>query len=80
MIEISLFKWQWQFPHLAFLCGPRSLVLEERMRAAMCATGECSAGPGVQASIHRVTCVLILIISTSDIKCYNGLYLSFYHR
>ena len=29
---------QIQFPHLAFACGPRSHLLEERTRAAMGAT------------------------------------------
>ena len=33
-----------QFPHLAFVRGPRSPALEERMRAAMGATEERSAG------------------------------------
>ena len=33
-----------EFPHSAFRREPRSLALEERMQAAMGATGECSAG------------------------------------
>ena len=46
-----------EFPHLAFVRGPRSLVLEETMQAAMGAAGESSAGPHAQFSIY----VLIVI-------------------
>ena len=35
----------------AFAHGPHSPVLEERMPAAMGATGECSAGPHIQCSM-----------------------------
>ena len=41
-------------------------------------TGDCSAGPHTQCSIHHVH--WSLLISTSDIKRYDNLYLSFHHR
>ena len=34
-----------KFPRLTFVQGPRSPALEVRMRAAIDAIGECSAGP-----------------------------------
>ena len=34
-----------EFPHSAFVRGPRSPALEKGMRAAMGATRECCAGP-----------------------------------
>ena len=40
-----------QFPHSAFARGQRSPALAERMRAAMGATDECSAGPQTQCSM-----------------------------
>ena len=68
-----------KFPYLAFVCGPRSPVLEEGMQAAMGVTGECSAGPHTQCGKHVHW---FLSISASDIKRYNNLYmyLSFYSR
>ena len=66
-----------QFPHSAFARGPRSPALEEGMRVAMGATCECCAGPYAWCSIYVHW---FLLISTSDIKRYNNLYLSFHRR
>ena len=66
-----------EFPHSAFARGPRSPVFEERMRAAMGATGERSAGRPPYLEWHVYW---FLLISTRDIKLCNKLYLSFYRR
>ena len=63
-----------QFPHSAFARGPRSPVFEERMRVAMGATGERSAGRPPHSEWHVYW---FLLISTRDIKLCNNLYLSF---
>ena len=66
-----------QFPHSAFARGPRSPAFEERMWAAMGATGERSAGRPPYPEWHVYW---FLLISTRDIKLCHNLYLSFYRR
>ena len=51
-----------KFPRLTFVQGPRSPALEVRMRAAIDAIGECSAGP------VRSVVFFFQLITTSDIK------------
>ena len=63
-----------EFPHSAFVRGLRSPAFEERMRVAMGATGERSAGRPPYPKWHVYW---FLLISTRDIKLCNNLYLSF---
>ena len=63
------------FPHSAFARGPHSPAFEERMRAAMDATGERSAGRPPYPVWHVYW---FLSISTRDIKPCNNLHLSFF--
>ena len=65
-----------QFPHLAFVRGPRSPALEERMRVAtLCCWQVACRPPYTMQYLYW-----LLSISTNGIKRYDNLYLFFNHR